>query len=95
MQSYVILTRFGAGAFRDPREIKDLATKVRDKVQQECKGLEWKASYATFGRFDVVDIVESGDPAMVQRAALIIGSIANATTETLPATPWPKFLSSL
>jgi uncharacterized protein with GYD domain len=47
------------------------------------------------GRFDVVDIVEAETGADAERAALIIRAEANATTETMHATPWNDFLAKL
>jgi uncharacterized protein with GYD domain len=47
------------------------------------------------GRFDVVDIVEADDPAMVEKAAMIIRGYSACTTETMHATPWKRFLDSL
>lgn len=95
MASYVILTKISHGAFCEPKEFKKLAFMVSEKIRKECPGVAWKASYSTLGRFDVVDVVESDDPAQVQRAAMIIRAYGNSTTETLPATPWKAFLSRL
>ena len=53
------------------------------------------ASFATLGRFDVVDIVESPDVRQVEKAAMIIRAYGDATTETLLATPWKEFLKEL
>ena len=57
--------------------------------------MTWKDSYATLGRFDVIDIVESDRPEDVEKAALIIRSRGRATTETLAATSWDEFLAKL
>ena len=51
--------------------------------------------FATLGRFDVVDIVESRDPDQVAPAALLIRGYGDARTETLPATDWKDFLEEL
>ncbi len=95
MGTYVILSRFDANAFGDRGEIKRLATAVSSRIKSDCPGVNWKGSYATLGRFDVVDIVESDSQDEVERAALIIRSLGHATTETLAATPWDDFLASL
>jgi uncharacterized protein with GYD domain len=52
-------------------------------------------SYATLGRFDVVDIVEAAKPEEVQKAAAIIRSYGHSSTETLVTTPWKDFVSAL
>ena len=65
------------------------------KIKAECRGVQWRHSYATTGGVDVVDIVESDDLKQVQKAAMIIRAYGHSTTETLLATPWQEFLSML
>jgi len=93
MATYVILSRFSPEAFRDPKDFTKLAEAVTAKIKKECPGVVWKESYATLGRFDVVDVVESDDPAQIERAAMIIRAQGHSTTETLVATPWKQFLA--
>ena len=95
MATYVILSRFSPEAFRDPKEFKKIAEEVSAKIKSECSGIRWKDSYATLGRFDVVDIVEANDPKQIEKAAMIIRAFGHSTTETLMATPWKEFLWSL
>lgn len=95
MATYVILSRFSPEAFRDPKEFKKLAEAVASRIKSECSGVRWKDSYATFGRFDVVDIVEANDPKQIEKAAMIIRAYGHSTTETLSATPWKEFLATL
>lgn len=95
MQTYVILSRLSPTAFRDPKEFKQLAATVSEKIKKECPGVTWKESFATMGRFDVVDIVESDDPKQVEKAAMLIHAYGHSTTETMLATPWKEFLSML
>jgi uncharacterized protein with GYD domain len=95
MPTYVILSRFSPEAFRDPKEFKKLADGVTTKIKSECPGVHWKNSFATTGRFDVVDVVEAEDPKQIAKAAMIIRSYGHSTTETLVATPWKEFLAML
>jgi len=95
MATYVILSRLSPEAFRDPREFKKLAEAVSSKIKSECSGVRWKDSFATLGRFDVVDIVEASDPKQIEKAAMIIRAYGHSTTETLVATPWKEFLATL
>jgi uncharacterized protein with GYD domain len=67
MTTYVILSRFSPEAFREPHEFKKLAEAVSAKIKSECSGIRWKDSYATLGRFDVVDVVEANDPSRLRR----------------------------
>jgi uncharacterized protein with GYD domain len=68
---------------------------VAAKIKRECPDVVWRQSFATMGRFDVVDIVESNDPNQVARAAMIIRAYGHSTTETLVATRWDDFLKQL
>jgi len=95
MATYVVLSRFSPEAFRDPKDFKKLAEDVSAKIKSECPGVVWKESYATLGRFDVVDIVEAQDPKQIEKAAMIIRAYGHSTTETLVATPWKEFLATL
>ena len=95
MATYVILSRISPEAFRDPKDFKQLAEAVSAKIRSDCPEVVWKDSYATLGRFDVVDIVESDNPKEVEKAAMIIRAYGHSTTETLAATPWKEFLANL
>ena len=95
MTTYIILSRFSPDAFKDPKEFKELAKEVSTKIRSDCPGIKWKGSYATLGRFDVVDIVEAEDPKEIEKAAMIIRGYGHSTTETLQGTPWKEFLASL
>ena len=95
MPTYIILTKVSPGAFADPKDFKQLAETVSEKIKQECPGLSWKASFSTLGRFDVVDIVKSEDLKQVEKAAMIIRASGHAITETMVATPWKEFLKNL
>lgn len=95
MATYIILSRFSPEAFSDPRDFKKLAAAVSKKIKKECPAVVWKESFATMGRFDVIDIVEAEDPVQIERAAMLIQAYGHSTTETLAATPWEDFLARL
>jgi uncharacterized protein with GYD domain len=95
MATYVILSRFSPDAFRDPKEFKKLAETVSNRIKTDCRELEWKHSFATLGRFDVIDIVEADDPKQIEKAAMIIRAYGHSTTEILMGTPWREFLARL
>lgn len=95
MATFVILSKIGEGAFRQPEDFAKVARTVADKIKSDCPSVTWKDSYATTGRFDVVDVVEAPDVAAVERAAMIIRSYGHATTETMLATPWKQFIEGL
>jgi uncharacterized protein with GYD domain len=93
--SYIILSRFSPEAFDDPKNFRDLAAAVSERIKRQCPDVTWKGSFATLGRFDVVDFVEADDPKQIEKAAMIIRAYGRSTTETLVATPWKEFLSVL
>ncbi len=95
MATYIILSRISPEAFADPKEFKQLAAAVSEQIKSECPRVLWKDSFATLGRFDVVDIVEADDPKQIEKAAMIIRAYGHATTETLVATPWDDFIAAL
>ena len=95
MPTYIILSKLSPDAFQDPKEFKKLAEAVASRIRKQCPDVVWKQSFATLGRFDVVDVVESKDSEQVARAAMLIRGYGHATTETLPATPWKEFLEAL
>ena len=95
MATYVILSRFSPEAFREPKDFTKLAEAVSSKIKSECPEVRWKDSFATLGRFDVVDVVEADDPKQIEKAAMIIRAYGHSTTETLVATPWKEFLAAL
>ncbi len=95
MGTYIILSKLSPEAFADPKDFKQLAVTVSEKVKSECPGVSWKASFSTLGRFDVVDIVRADDVRQVEKAAMIIRAYGHATTETMVATAWTEFLKSL
>lgn len=95
MPEYVMLSRLSPEAFRDPKDFRKLADDVSARIKQECPDIRWLHSFATLGRFDVVDIVEAPDVKQVEKAAMIVRAHGHATTETLVATPWKDFLKGL
>ena len=95
MTTYIILSRFSPEAFGETKYFKDLAAAVSAKIKKQCPDINWKGSFATLGRFDVVDFVEADDPKQIEKAAMIIRAYGHSTTETLVATPWKEFLSAL
>src|SRR5205823_13365537 len=90
MPTFVILSRISPQAFDDPKDFKALAKDVSEKIKRECPGVTWKESFATLGRFDVVDIVDASDPKEIEKAAMLIRAYGHASTETLIATPWKE-----
>jgi uncharacterized protein with GYD domain len=95
MATYIILSKISPQAFSDPYEFKKIAERVASKIKRECPDVEWKQSYSTMGRFDVIDIVEANYPEQIAKAAMIIRAYGHSMTETLTAFPWQEFLDMM
>ena len=95
MSIYVIFSRFSPEAVDDPKHCVELAEQVSKKIKEECPNVRWKESFATLGRFDVLDIVEAEDPKEIAKVAMIIRAFGHSTTETLLCTPWKEFLACM
>lgn len=93
MTTYIILSKVSPQALGYPAEFKKLAERVSERIKKDCPGVEWKESYGTMGRFDVIDIIETDDPKEVARVSMILRSLGHESTETLMATPWKEFLA--
>jgi uncharacterized protein with GYD domain len=95
MATYIILSQLAHDAVRDPKDFRKVADEVAERIKKQCPKVVWKHSWATLGRFDVVDVVESDDLPQVERAAMIIRGHGHAHTQTMVATPWKDFLDKL
>lgn len=95
MNTYIILSRFSPEAVDNPKHFAELAEQVSKKIRQECPNVKWKDSYATLGRYDVIDIVEASDSKEIEKVAMIIRAYGHSTTETMVGTPWKEFLTAL
>ena len=95
MQTYIILSKISPDALQTPDDFRQKADTVKEKIRNECPDVVWKDSYAVKGAYDVVDIVECGDPGQVDKASMIIRSHGRSDTQTMQASPWKEFLQSL
>ncbi|MFC2077034.1 GYD domain-containing protein [candidate division KSB1 bacterium] len=95
MATYLIFSCIKPTVASDPKDFPVVAGMVRSKLEEDCPGVQWKASYALMGRFDVLDIVEADDPKDVERATMVIRANGHSITETMLATPWSEFLAAL
>lgn len=95
MSTYIILRRLLPEVFLNTEEFQDLAEVVSSKIKENCPGIKWKDSFMTTGRFEVVDVVESDDLKLVEKAAMIIRAYGKSSTETLLATPWKEFMERI
>lgn len=89
MQTFVMLTRLSPGALnRDPVALE---AEVVGRIEAECPGVTWISSYVLLGPADYLDVFLAPDIETAMKVSLIIRTLANATTETWPATDWEDF----
>ena len=60
------------GQLQQGEDFKKLAAEVSSRINSDYPGVVWKGSFATMGRFDVVDIVESDDLKQVEKAPALL-----------------------
>ncbi len=96
MPTYIALlnwTQQGASRLKESPKRLDAARKAYKKV-----GAEIKDVYLTFGRYDLVCVIEAPDDKAYARAVLGLASQGNVTTESLRAfgeEEYRKLLGSL
>ncbi|HXX73451.1 MAG TPA: GYD domain-containing protein [Candidatus Acidoferrales bacterium] len=95
MTTYIILSRFSPQAFNDPKEFRDLANAVSAKIKKQCPEVNWKGSFATLGRFDLIDIVEADDPKQIERAAMIIRVVVKRLRENPNKLHYPASVTAI
>jgi len=95
MATYIFMTEFAPGIFADSASFKEKASIVSKKIAAECPGVKWRESFVTTGSYDVIDIVESDDPAQVEKATMIIKRYGHSHVEAMFASPWKEWLNTL
>ncbi len=95
MTTYIILSRLDTNINIKPEEFKEkIAINVADKIHKDCPDFTWKATYATIGHYDFINIVECDDPKQLEKASMYIRLYGKCTTETMVATPWNEFIEA-
>lgn len=95
MTTYIILSRLSSEFLKEPQSVLKLAKTVAEKIKADCPEVHWKASYATLGPYDIIDIVEAPNPKAIEKVVLILRSYAHEQTVTSVATPWDDFLKAI
>lgn len=93
MQTFIMLTRLIRVGEDAKISAEQLEREVARKIEAECPGVSWTASYALLGPADYLDIFQAADCEAAMKVALIVRSFGHATTETWPATDWERFKS--
>lgn len=92
MAIYVVLSKLHNK--NDSGTLKDRAKKVHDATHAELPGSKWSGQYyMQGGEFDLVDVVETDDPAATKKISEIIKRHGQADVSVLSATPWKEHLA--
>jgi uncharacterized protein with GYD domain len=66
-----------------------------DRIRAECPNVEWLQSYAAFGRFDYLDVIEAQDLDAAAKVAVLLRSYGRAHAEVMPVLEWTRFKTIL
>lgn len=83
MPTYVMLMKYSPEGIRTIKQAPDRLEAARKTAQSV--GGEVKAAYMTFGRYDVVVVVEAPDDETMAKLAIGTGMVGNLSTETMRA----------
>lgn len=83
MPLYIILGKLSDRAIQKMRDAKERDAKAEQVIQ--AAGGKLIARYYTFGRYDVVAIVELESPEILAKVIIDIGQFGMVSTETMTA----------
>ena len=92
MPTYILMTRLGADALRDPRGRKTVGAEWKLRVEKLCPEVKWIAHYALLGRYDFMDIYEAPSDEVAHKVSLLSRETGALTAESWPAVPYEHFL---
>lgn len=92
MPTYVLVTKLGPTAVKDPRGRRRAGQEWKAKVEKLVPGLQWKAHYALLGPYDFMDVYEAPDDAAAMRVSLLSRELGAASAESWPAVAYESFL---
>lgn len=93
MPTYLMLTTLTPEGVQTLKNNPQRIREVNSEIEQ--LGATVKAQWATLGRFDFVNIIESPDEKTMARISMELGSRGTARYETLAAIPVDEFIASL
>lgn len=85
MSHYVILFKFTEQGIKNVKDTIKRAEALKSAVEKA--GGKFIAEYYTFGRYDIVTIVEVPSDEKMMSIMLATGSLGNVSSETLKAIP--------
>jgi uncharacterized protein with GYD domain len=92
MPTYVLMTKLGSGALKDPRGRREAGNEWKAKVEHAVPAIRWVSHYALLGRYDFLDVYEAPDDAAALQVSLLSRELGAAAAESWPATPYGEYL---
>ena len=83
MQTYIILFKFTDQGIRNVKDTINRAESFKNAVEKA--GGKFVNEYYTFGRYDIITIIESPDDETIMSVLLNTQSLGNVRSETLKA----------
>jgi uncharacterized protein with GYD domain len=91
MQTFIMMTRLNAEGMGTTKGVVELERRVMTRVRSECPGVEWVASYATFGPYDYLDVFRAEGIDTAAKVAAITRAFGHAHAEIWPAVDWRHY----
>jgi uncharacterized protein with GYD domain len=91
MATFLMMTRLNSEGAGSGKGVVELERSAMSRVRSECPGVEWLASYATFGPYDYVDVFRADGIETAAKVAAIIRAFGRAHTEIWPAVDWKHY----
>jgi uncharacterized protein with GYD domain len=92
MATYVLVSKLGSTALKDPRGQRRAGQDWKAKVEKLVPGLRWKAHYALLGPYDFMDVYEAPDDAAAMRVSLLSRELGAISAESWPALAYEDYL---
>jgi uncharacterized protein with GYD domain len=92
MPTYILMTRLGPDAMKDPRGRRAVGREWIKKVKELTSGVRFVAHYAILGPYDFMDIYEAPDDEMAIKVSLLSRSEGAITAESWQALPYDQYL---
>jgi uncharacterized protein with GYD domain len=92
MPHYVLLTKLSRDLTRKMKDRAAIGEAWKQKVDDNCPGVNWVAHYAIFGPWDFLDVYEAPDDETAAKVSMITLSEGATAAETWNAIPYQRFL---
>ncbi len=92
MPIYILMTRLGPDAMKDPRGRRAVGREWIKKVKELSPGVRFLAHYAILGPYDFMDIYEAPNERVAHEVSMLSRSEGAANAESWQALPYEDYL---